>query len=108
MIAAEGRAFPVETVYLGRDPQERIEPALARAARKALAEEKGSILVFLPGQGEITRLAALLQETIRDPAIEIAPLYAALDRAAQEKAIAPTPARRGARSCSRRRSPKPR
>jgi ATP-dependent helicase HrpB len=91
LIAAEGRAFPVETVYLGRDPQERIEPALARAARKALAEEKGSILVFLPGQGEITRLAALLQETIRDPAIEIAPLYAALDRAAQEKAIAPTP-----------------
>ncbi len=91
LIAAEGRAFPVETVYLGRDPQERIEPALARAARKALAEEKGSILVFLPGQGEITRLAALLQEMISDPAIEIAPLYAALDRAAQEKAIAPTP-----------------
>ncbi|MDR3408902.1 MAG: ATP-dependent helicase HrpB, partial [Methylovirgula sp.] len=92
VIAAEGRAFPVETIYLGRDPRERIEPALARVVRKALAEEKGSILVFLPGQGEITRLAALLQETIRDPAIDIAPLYAALDRAAQEKAIAPTPA----------------
>ncbi|MGP8233289.1 MAG: ATP-dependent helicase HrpB [Methylovirgula sp.] len=92
VIAAEGRAFPVETIYLGRDPQERIEPALARAVRKALAEENGSILVFLPGQGEITRLAALLQETIRDPAVDIAPLYAALDHAAQEKAIAPTPA----------------
>ncbi len=92
VIAAEGRAFPVETVYLGRDPQERIEAVLARAVRKALAEEKGSILVFLPGQGEITRLAALLQDAIRDPAIEVAPLYAALDRTAQEKAIAQMPA----------------
>ena len=92
VIAAEGRAFPVETIYLGRDPQERIERALAGAVRKALAQEKGSILVFLPGQGEITRLAALLQETIRDPAVEIAPLYAALDRSQQDKAIAPTSA----------------
>ncbi len=91
LIEAQGRAFPVETIYLGRDPQERIEPALLRAIRKALAEESGSILVFLPGQREITRLADLLDETIRDPAVEIAPLYAALDRAGQDRAIAPTP-----------------
>jgi ATP-dependent helicase HrpB len=95
LIEAQGRAFPVETIYLGRDPQERIEPALLRATRKALAEESGSILVFLPGQGEITRLAGLLDEAIRDPAVEIAPLYAALDRAGQDRAIAPTqPGRR--------------
>ncbi len=89
VIEAQGRAFPVETIYLGRDTQERIETALLRAVRKAIAADPGSLLVFLPGQGEITRLAALLAETIRDPAIEIAPLYAALDRAAQDKAIAP-------------------
>ncbi len=91
VIEAEGRAFPVATIYLGRDPQERIEAALLRAVRKALAEENGSILVFLPGQGEINRLVSLLGEMIRDPAIEIAPLYAALDRAGQDRAIAPTP-----------------
>jgi ATP-dependent helicase HrpB len=91
VIEAQGRAFPVQTIYLGRDPQERIEPALLRAIRKALAEETGSILVFLPGQGEITRLASLLDEAIRDPAVEIAPLYAALDRAGQDRAITPTP-----------------
>ncbi len=91
VIEAQGRAFPVETIYLGRDPQERIEPALLRAIRKALAEESGSILVFLPGQGEITRLANLLDEAIRDSAVEIAPLYAALDRTGQDRAIAPTP-----------------
>ncbi len=91
LIEAQGRIFPVETIYLGRDPRERIEAALLRATVKALAAEPGSLLVFLPGQGEITRLAALLSETIRDPAIEIAPLYGALDRAEQDRAIAPTP-----------------
>jgi len=91
VIEAHGRVFPVETIYLGRDPHERIEAALLRAVRKALAAEPGSLLVFLPGQGEIGKLAALLEETIRDPAVEIAPLYGALDRAAQERAIAPSP-----------------
>ncbi len=90
LIEAQGRIFPVETVYLGRDPRERIETALARAVLKALAAEQGSLLVFLPGQGEIMRLAALLKETIRDKAIEIAPLYGALDRADQERAMAPS------------------
>jgi ATP-dependent helicase HrpB len=90
LIEAKGQAFPVETIYLGRDPQGRIEAALLRATRKALAAEPGSLLVFLPGQGEITRLATLLAEAIRDPSIEVAPLYAALDRGAQDKAIAPS------------------
>ncbi|HTJ02781.1 MAG TPA: helicase-related protein, partial [Methylovirgula sp.] len=91
LIEAQGRAFPVDTVYLGRDPNERIEEALARAVIRALNAEPGSILVFLPGQGEIARLAALLADKISDPAIEIAPLYAGLDRSAQDRAIAPTP-----------------
>jgi ATP-dependent helicase HrpB len=90
VIEAQGRIFPVETIYLGRNPHERIETALLRAVRKGLAAEPGSLLVFLPGQGEITRLAALLEETIHDPAVEIAPLYGALDRAAQDRALAPS------------------
>lgn len=88
VIEAQGRAFPVTTLYLGRDPTERIEMALARTIMKALASEPGSLLVFLPGQGEITRLASLLAERIDDPTIEIAPLYSGLDRAAQDRAIA--------------------
>ncbi len=55
VIVSEGRAFPVETHYLGRKPGERIEAAAADAVLRALAEEKGSILAFLPGQGEINR-----------------------------------------------------
>ncbi|MGB6490241.1 MAG: ATP-dependent helicase HrpB [Methylovirgula sp.] len=91
LIEAQGRMFPVATIYLGRDPRERIEAALLRAIRKALASESGSLLVFLPGQAAIARLADLLNENIRDSTLEIAPLYGALDRAAQERAIAPSP-----------------
>jgi ATP-dependent helicase HrpB len=58
VIEAEGRMFPVETRYCGRNPVERIEDALTRAILQALGEEGGSILVFLPGQGEIHGPAA--------------------------------------------------
>jgi ATP-dependent helicase HrpB len=94
VIESQGRAFPVETVYLGRDPRERIEDASARAVLRALAEEPGSILVFLPGQAEITRLATALAEKTRDPAVDICPLYGAMDRAAQDRAIKPAAAGR--------------
>jgi len=96
VIVSEGRAFPIETHYLGRKPGERVESAVAAAALRALTEEKGSILAFLPGQGEIKRTAALLAERISDAKIEIAPLYSAIDRAAQDRAIAPVraPARK--------------
>jgi ATP-dependent helicase HrpB len=89
IVESQGRAFPVETIYLGRDPRERIEEALFKAVRKALAEQPGSLLVFLPGQGEILRLAAILEEGLRDKAIDICPLYGAMERAAQDRAIRP-------------------
>src|SRR5271166_2431024 len=81
VIVSEGRAFPIVTKYLGRKPQERIEAAVAGAALRALSEEDGSILAFLPGQGEINRTAALLAGRIKDSSIEIAPLYSSIGRA---------------------------
>jgi ATP-dependent helicase HrpB len=90
-ITSEGRAFPVETRYLGRDPAVRIEDQIVKAVLAALAEERGSILVFLPGQGEITRVASALAERVRDPSVEIAPLYGALDARTQDRAVSPTP-----------------
>lgn len=95
VIRSEGRAFPVETRYGGRDPARRVEDDVARLVRDTLAREQGSILVFLPGGGEIRRVASLLAETLRDPAVDIAPLYGALGRAEQDLAIAaPRPGRR--------------
>jgi ATP-dependent helicase HrpB len=95
VIEAEGRVFPVETRHLGRNPAERFEQTLARAIQRALTEETGSILAFLPGQGEIHRTARLLSETVRDPAVDVTPLFGAMDKAEQDRAIQPAaPGRR--------------
>ncbi len=92
VIASEGRAFPVETRWIGRDPDRRIEEAVADAVLLALRSERGSVLAFLPGQGEITRAAAILAERLGPGEAELAPLYGALDRAAQDRAVRPSPA----------------
>ncbi|HEY5827841.1 MAG TPA: ATP-dependent helicase HrpB [Hyphomicrobiaceae bacterium] len=89
VIASEGRAFPVETRYLGRDANARIEDQMADAVMRALRAEPGSILAFLPGQGEIRRVEERLKERIGDPAIVLAPLYGAMDVKAQDLALAP-------------------
>jgi len=94
VIEAERRMFPVETRYAGRNPVERIEDAVTRAVIQALGEEGGSLLVFLPGQGEIHRTAQRLAERLRDPAVDVVPLYGALDRETQDRAIEPAPAGR--------------
>lgn len=95
VIEAEGRAWPVETRYLGRNPSERFEEAMARACLTALGEETGSVLAFLPGQGEIHRVARLVNERLRLPNVDVVPLYGGLDRAEQDRAIAPAaPGRR--------------
>ncbi|MGZ6014592.1 MAG: ATP-dependent helicase HrpB, partial [Phenylobacterium sp.] len=90
VIESLGRAWPVETHYLGRDERLRLEDRAARAVERALVGETGSLLVFLPGQGEILRTAERLNERPR-PDVEIAPLYGALDPRDQDRAIAPAP-----------------
>lgn len=91
IIESEGRAFPVETRYLGRNADARIEDAMARAILRALREEPGSILAFLPGQGEILRVASRLAESGLPDDVDVAPLYGALERGEQDRAIAPPP-----------------
>lgn len=94
VIESEGRQFPVETRYLGRDPARRIEDRMTDAILKALRAEPGSILAFLPGQGEIRRVAESLADRIRDSDVILAPLYGALTPAEQQAAIEPAPAGR--------------
>src|SRR5689334_17013435 len=91
VVESEGRAFAVETRYLGRDTREPIERQVADAAARALRAEPGSALVFLPGQAEIRRTETLLKERIDDPAIDVVTLYGALDAQTQDRAIAPAP-----------------
>nr|WP_221230543.1 ATP-dependent helicase HrpB [Brevundimonas variabilis] len=95
VIEAEGRIFPVETLYVGRNPVERLEDAMTRACLTALADQPGSILAFLPGQAEIHRTAQRLKERLRDPMVDVAPLFGALDKAEQDRALHPaSPGRR--------------
>jgi ATP-dependent helicase HrpB len=89
VIKSEGRAFPVETRYLGRNQSLRIEDQMAEAILKALRTEQGSLLAFLPGQGEIRRLEERLLDRLDDPSVAVAPLYGAMDMAAQDRAVAP-------------------
>jgi len=91
LIESEGRAFPVETRYRGRDPGRRIEDEVADAVLAALRTESGSVLVFLPGAREIRRTEAILREKIRDPSVILTPLFGALESEVQEEAIRPAP-----------------
>ena len=88
VIESSGRAYPVDVRYQERTPGERIETAMSAAILQALKTESGSILAFLPGQGEIRRVVALLEEAGTDGAV-IAPLYGDLSGKAQDAAIRP-------------------
>ncbi|AWN38025.1 ATP-dependent helicase HrpB [Methylobacterium radiodurans] len=94
VIASEGRAFPVETRYVERDPNLRIEAAMADLILRALRADPGSVLAFLPGQAEIRRVAEALEGRV-GPEVDVAPLYGALTPAEQDRAV--SPAARGRR-----------
>ena len=89
VVAAQGRAFPVETRYLGRDARP-IEPQVADAIVRAMRTDAGSLLAFLPGAAEIRRTAALLDGRL-DPSVDVVALYGALAAEEQDRAIAPSP-----------------
>ncbi|MGY4233447.1 ATP-dependent helicase HrpB [Bradyrhizobium sp. USDA 4449] len=91
IVESEGRAFPVETRYLGRKADVPIERQMADAIASALRADSGSVLAFLPGAAEIRRTQNLLGERVQDASIEIVPLFGALDAAVQDRAISPAP-----------------
>lgn len=93
-IRSEGRMFPVD-IHWGRaaQPGEALEPRVTQSVLQALAEQSGSLLVFLPGQAEIRRVQAALQDSLAGRAgILLCPLHGELDLAAQRAAIEPAPA----------------
>jgi ATP-dependent helicase HrpB len=91
VVASEGRAFPIETRYLGRKVDLPLERQMADAIARALRTDSGSVLAFLPGAAEIRRTQNFLAERIHDAGIEIVPLFGALEAAVQDRAIAPAP-----------------
>lgn len=88
IIISEGRAFPVERRYSPLSTHQRFDEAVAIAVANLLREESGSLLLFLPGVGEIQRVAQQLQERVASD-VQLCPLYGALPLNEQRKAILP-------------------
>ncbi len=90
LIKSEGRAFPVESVYLDAktpEPKKKELPVfIYNLLQNILKTQEGSILVFLPGVGEIKKLESKLNETKRDE-VYVSALYGTLSKQEQDKAI---------------------
>ena len=89
VIESEGRAFPVETRYAGRDTRP-IEQQMADVITRAMRADPGSALAFLPGAAEIRRTQTQLENRV-DPTTDVVPLYGALAGEEQDRAILPAP-----------------
>ncbi len=90
MISSEGRAFPVETTWLDTPPRKevRFEAAVAELVLRAMDETDGGCLGFLPGEGEIRRVAALLEGRVAKDVV-LRPLFGAMKLAEQRAAVRP-------------------
>jgi len=90
VITSEGRAFPVERRYQPLPAHQRFEEAVAMATAELLRAERGSLLLFLPGVGEILRVQEHLAARVGTDVL-LCPLYGALPLNEQRKAILPAP-----------------
>ncbi|WIE49883.1 ATP-dependent helicase HrpB [Pseudomonas sp. GM17] len=94
IVTSEGYMYPVSMIW-GKPFQsgESVEPRVVQICRQALAEQCGSILVFLPGQAEIRRVHEQLKEHLNGRSeVMLCPLHGELELSAQRAAIEPAPA----------------
>ncbi|TGN39423.1 ATP-dependent helicase HrpB [Marinobacter confluentis] len=90
VLTSEGRAFPVDIAYRPLPRNGQMVDHSVSVITQALAEQEGSLLVFLPGAGEIRRAQRQLQTRVSDD-VMITPLYGNLRNDEQDRAIAPAP-----------------
>jgi ATP-dependent helicase HrpB len=90
LIESQGRMFPVVHRHVGRNPAERLEDAMANAIQRALIDEEGGILAFLPGVAEIDRVAERLELRLPDN-VDLFRLHGTREAADQRAAISPSP-----------------
>ncbi len=94
VITGQGRQYPVETRYLGQPLPKKGAACVAAEINKILLNEAGSLLVFLPGAGEIRRVKSYLEKKYSRSDLVIAPLYGNLPGKMQDLAIRPCKAGR--------------
>ena len=95
LVTSQGRQYPVQSSY-GEPYQLRdsITPPTIKAVLRALREQDGSVLVFLPGQREIVRVARELSSALQnaqETQVQLCPLYGGLSLERQQQAIQPAP-----------------
>ncbi|HEX2785170.1 MAG TPA: ATP-dependent helicase HrpB, partial [Ilumatobacteraceae bacterium] len=90
MIESVGRSFEVDMRWLPMTKGTRVEQATGEAVVRALNEEGGDVLVFLPGIGEIRRVEQFLAPRI-GPDVDVRLLAGALSLAEQDLALLPSP-----------------
>ncbi|MFI8417887.1 ATP-dependent helicase HrpB [Serratia sp. NPDC078593] len=88
VVVSEGRSFPVERHYHPLASHQRLEDGVAAAVKRLLAEQHGSILLFLPGVAEINRVQERLNGEVAND-VDLCPLYGALPLTQQQSAIQP-------------------
>ena len=91
VVTAETEAYPVDLRWVPRRPKDRLEPAVADVVRRALRDDDGDVLVFLPGAGEIRRTADHLGADGGLAGVSIHQLYGMLSAADQDAALAAAP-----------------
>jgi ATP-dependent helicase HrpB len=91
ILSGTGQQHEVRISYLERSPRGRIAQVTTSGIRRALAEEQGDILTFLPGSGEIRQVQSLLNDDLSGRELIIAPLYGDLSQQQQDRAILPDP-----------------
>jgi len=89
IITGEGRCFPVETIYLSRPSSDYLVPRTVKSIHRAMVEQDGDILVFLPGAGEIKAVQRQVEGNIH-----CLPLYGDLPLEKQDLVFAATDKRR--------------
>ncbi|TLS66167.1 ATP-dependent helicase HrpB [Mariprofundus erugo] len=101
IIQSEGRSFPVAVHYLEQAPprggshfeqQQALMGGMMGFVKTVIHEHDGSTLIFLPGVGEINRLASLIREYLKSCSLDniiVAPLHGSLSKQQQDLAIAP-------------------
>ncbi len=93
VVASDGRLHPVDIVWLPMSKTDRVAEAVTAAVQRALREQVGDVLVFLPGIGEIRRVEQLLTSGLPE-AVDVFPLAGALSMSEQDHALAPSAAGR--------------
>lgn len=93
IVTSEGRSYPVDVRYIPTAPDARIADVMSAEIAKALAQNDGDVLAFLPGAWEIRRTQDLLQRSV-DRTVDVFPLYGDLSWELQDKAIQPSVAGR--------------